>query len=237
MLHWWLIVSKGKLDNMPAWSYSSIKTFDQCPKKYYHLKVAKDVKDTAGPEADYGTQAHEAAEHYIKHGTPIPGKFKIMRSVVETLAKFPGEKHTELKLGVRKTATGYEPTTFFAKDVWWRGIVDLLITNGKTAHMVDYKTGKNAKYADMKQLDLMAGAVFVHYPEIQKIKSGLAFVVSDEFPKKTHTREHTDTYFSVFDNQLEQLENAMDSGMWNAKTSPLCGWCPVTTCEHYRPRR
>jgi predicted RecB family nuclease len=222
---------------MPAWSYSSIKTFDQCPKKYYHLKVAKDVKDTAGPEADYGTQAHEAAEHYIKHGTPIPGKFKIMRPVVETLAKFPGEKHTELKLGVRKTDAGYEPTTFFAKDVWWRGIVDLLITNGKTAHMVDYKTGKNAKYADMKQLDLMAGAVFVHYPEIQKVKSGLAYVVSNEFPKKTHTREHVDTYFSVFDKQLEQLEDATDSGMWNAKTSPLCGWCPVTSCEHYRPRR
>lgn len=222
---------------MPAWSYSSIKTFDQCPKKYYHLKVAKDVKDTAGPEADYGTQAHEAAEHYIKHGTPIPGKFKIMRPVVETLAKFPGEKHTELKLGVRKTDAGYEPCGFFDKDVWWRGIVDLLITNGKTAHVVDYKTGKNAKYADMKQLDLMAGAVFVHYPEITKVKSGLAFVVSNEFPKKTHTREHIDTYFSVFDNQLEQLEDAMDSGMWNAKTSPLCGWCPVIACEHYRPRR
>jgi hypothetical protein len=222
---------------MTAWSYSSIKTFDQCPKKYYHLKVAKDVKDTAGPEADYGTQAHEAAEHYIKHGTPIPGKFKIMRPVVETLAQFPGEKHTELKLGVRKTDTGYEPCGFFDKDVWWRGIVDLLITNGKTAHMVDYKTGKNAKYADMKQLDLMAGAVFVHYPEIQKVKSGLAYVVSNEFPKKTHTREHMDTYLSVFDNQLNQLEDAMDSGMWNAKTSPLCGWCPVTSCEHYRPRR
>jgi hypothetical protein len=222
---------------MPAWSYSSIKTFDQCPKKYYHLKVAKDVKDTAGPEADYGTQAHEAAEHYIKHGTPIPGKFKIMRPVVETLAKFPGDKHTELKLGVRKTDTGYEPTTFFAKDVWWRGIVDLLIVNGSTAHMVDYKTGKNAKYADMKQLDLMAGAIFVHFPEVMKIKSGLAFVVSNEFPKKTHTREHVDTYFSVFDKQLEQLEDATDSGMWNTKTSGLCSFCPVTSCEHYRPRR
>ena len=100
-----------------------------------------------------------------------------------------------------------------------------------------YKTGKNAKYADMKQLDLMAGAVFVHYPEITKVKSGLAFVVSNEFPKKTHTREHLDTYLSVFDNQLEQLEASMDNGVWNAKTSPLCGWCPVKSCEHWKPRR
>jgi len=222
---------------MTAWSYSSIKTFDQCPKKYFHLKVIKDVKDVPGEAADYGTAVHEAAELFIKDGTPIPEKFAYMRPIVEPLAAKQGVKHTELKLGVRKTDTGYEPCGFFDKDVWWRGIVDLLIVNGKTAHMVDYKTGKNAKYADMKQLDLMAGAVFVHYPEITKVKSGLAYVVSNEFPKKTHTREHLNTYLSVFNNQLEQLEDAMDNGMWNAKTSPLCGWCPVTSCEHYRPRR
>ena len=98
---------------MTAWSYSSIKTFDQCPKKYFHLKVIKDVKDDPGEAAIYGTDAHEAAEHYIKHGTPIPEKFSIMRPVVEVLAKVPGEKHTELKLGVRKTDTGYEPCGFF----------------------------------------------------------------------------------------------------------------------------
>lgn len=222
---------------MTAWSYSSIKTFDQCPKKYFHLKVIKDVKDVPGEAADYGTAVHEAAELFIKDGTPIPEKFAYMRPIVEPLAAKQGVKHTELKLGVRKTDTGYEPCGFFDKDVWWRGIVDLLIVNNHTAFMIDYKTGKSAKYADMKQLDLMAGAVFVHYPEITKVKSGLAYVVSNEFPKKTHTREHMDTYLSVFDNQLEQLEDAMDSGMWNAKTSPLCGWCPVTSCEHYRPRR
>jgi hypothetical protein len=220
-----------------AWSYSSIKTFDQCPKKYFHLKVAKDVKDTAGPEADYGTKAHSAAEDYIKHGTPIPDTFKVMRPVVEALAKFPGDKHAELRLSVAKTDAGYAPTTFFGKDVWWRGIVDLLIIDGEVAHMVDYKTGKNAKYADMKQLDLMAGAIFVHYPEVMKIKSGLAYVVSDEFPKKTHYRKHLDDYLSVFDPQIESLENAIDSGVWNAKTGPLCGWCPVVNCEHYKPPR
>ena len=222
---------------MVAWSYSSIKTFDQCPKKYFHLKVAKDYKDVQGPEAAYGDEAHKAAEHYIKHGTPIPNKYKVMRPVVETLAKFPGEKHAELRLGVAKTPVGFEPTTFFGKNVWWRGIVDLLIINGDTAHMIDYKTGKNAKYADMKQLDLMAGAVFVHYPEVMKIKSGLAYVVSNEFPKKTHKREGLYEYLGVFDPQLDRLEAAMDNGIWNAKTSPLCGWCPVHGCEHWKPRR
>ena len=222
---------------MTAWSYSSIKTFDQCPKKYFHLKIVKDVKDIPGEAADYGTAVHGAAELFIKDGTPIPEKFSYMRPIMEPLAAKKDTKHTELRLGVRKTDTGYEPTTFFAKDVWWRGIVDLLIVNGSTAYMIDYKTGKNAKYADMKQLDLMAAATFVHYPEVQKIKSALAFVVSNEFPKKVHVREKQDEYFSVFNDQLDQLESAMDNDIWNAKTSPLCGWCPVKSCEHYKPPR
>jgi RecB family exonuclease len=160
-----------------------------------------------------------------------------MRPVVEALSKFPGDKHTELKLGIKRTDNGFEPCGFFDKDVWYRGIVDLLIVKGKTAYLIDYKTGKNAKYADMKQLDLMAGAVFIHFPNVVRIKSGLAFVVSNEFPKKDHVREHLNQYLAVFDDQLDQLEAAMDNGIWNAKTSPLCGWCPVTTCEHWRPRR
>lgn len=222
---------------MTAWSYSSIKTFDQCPKKYFHLKVAKDVKDEGNEASIYGNDAHEAAEHYIKHGTPIPDKFKIMQPVVHKLAEFPGEKHTEMKLGVRKTAGGFEPCDFFAPDVWYRGIVDLLIIDGWNAHMIDYKTGKNAKYADMKQLDLMAGAVFTHFPEVMRIKSGLAYVVSNEFPKKVHVRTELSTYMNVFEHQLQQLEDALDSGVFNPKSTPLCGWCPVTSCEHWRPRR
>jgi RecB family exonuclease len=222
---------------MPSWSYSSIKTFDQCPKKYFHLKVVQDVKDEGNEASRYGNDAHAAAEAYIKDGTPIPDTYAVMRPVVEALSKFPGDKHTELRLGIKRTGNGFEPCGFFDKDVWYRGIVDLLIVKGKTAYLIDYKTGKNAKYADMKQLDLMAGAVFIHFPNVVRIKSGLAFVVSNEFPKKDHVREHLNQYLAVFDDQLDQLEAAMDNGIWNAKTSPLCGWCPVTSCEHWRPRR
>jgi hypothetical protein len=222
---------------MPAWSYSSIKTFEQCPKKYFHLKVAKDVKDDPGEAAEYGTAVHLAAEEYIRDGKPIPEKFSFMRSVLEPLAAKQGDKHCEMRLGVAKTDTGFEPCGFFDKNVWYRGIVDLLIVNGNKGWMVDYKTGKNAKYADMKQLDLMAAALFIKYPELDTIKSGLAYVVSNEFPKKTHKRKYLDRYMAVFDNQLDRLEAAMENGIWKPQSGPLCGWCPVTSCEHWKPRR
>lgn len=222
---------------MAAWSYSSIKTFEQCPKKYYHLKVAKDVKDEPGEAADYGTAVHLAAEEFIRDGKPIPEKFAFMRPILEKLAAKPGEKYCELKLGVAKMSWGYDPCGFFDKDVWYRGIVDLLILDGDRAWMVDYKTGKNAKYADMKQLDLMAGALFVKFPELQTINSGLLYVISNEFPRKTHTRDNMEEYLSVFGDSLDDLEAAMEHGVFNPKSGPLCGWCPVVNCAHWKPRR
>ena len=222
---------------MTAWSYSSIKTFEQCPKKYFHLKIAKDVKDEPGEAAEYGTAVHLAAEEYIRDGKPIPEKFSFMRPILEPLAAKKGKKHCEMRLGVAKTDAGFAPTSFFGKGVWYRGIVDLLILDGNKGWMVDYKTGKNAKYADMKQLDLMAGALFIKFPELETIKSALAYVVSKEFPKKTHTRDKLDEYMSVFDDQLYLLDAAMENGVFNAKSGPLCGWCPVTSCEHWKPRR
>ena len=222
---------------MVAWSYSSIKTFEQCPKKYFHLKVAKDVKDEPGEAADYGTAVHLAAEEYIRDGKPIPDKFAYIRPVVERLAALPGDKLAELKLGVRKANGSYEPCGFFDKDVWWRGIADLLIIDGHRAWCIDYKTGKSARYADTKQLDLLAGAVFTHFPEVTKIKSSLIFVVSGDLIPKQHVITERSQYLSVFDTQLDQLDAAMENGVWNPKSSPLCGWCPVQTCENWRPRR
>lgn len=221
---------------MEPWSYSWIKTFDQCPKKYFHLKVAKDIKDTGSEHIAYGNEVHSAAEQYVKQDIPIPAKFSYMNKVVDALKAIPGEKHCELKLGVEKTPEGYKPCDFFSKDVWYRGVVDLLIVNGKKGFIVDYKTGKNAKYADTKQLDLMAGATFVHYPELKSIKSALAYVVSNEFIKKNHVAEDKGRYLEVFAPELDRLNHAHDSGVWNPNSGPLCGWCPVTTCEHHRVR-
>lgn len=219
-----------------AWSYSSISTFKQCPKKYFHLKVAKDVTDPGSEAMVYGQDAHKAAELFVKAGTPIPEKFKVIEPVVESLKKIEGDKHCEVKLGLRKNDAGYEACGFFDKGVWWRGISDLLIINKDKAYSVDYKTGKSGKYADMKQLDLVAGAIFAHFPTVKKVKSALAFVISGEFLTKEHRADEQGLYLSVFDKELEQLDGAYLSGVWNPKPSGLCGWCPVTQCPHHKER-
>jgi CRISPR/Cas system-associated exonuclease Cas4 (RecB family) len=221
---------------MTTWSYSSLKTFEQCPKKYYHLRVVKDVKDEGSEATQYGQELHKAAEDYLKDNTPIPPKFAYIQQVVDAIKEIPGEKHCELKLGVKRTDTGYEPCGFFDKDVWWRGIGDVVVVQDDVAFSLDYKTSKNAKYADMKQLDILAAALFTHFPQIKKVKSALAFVVSNEFIHKEHFADMRDSYFATFEPELDRLTAAEESGVWNTNTGPLCKFCPVHHCEHNRKR-
>jgi hypothetical protein len=218
----------------PSWSYSSLKTFEQCPKKYYHIKVAKDIPYEDTEATRYGKEFHKAAEDFMRDGTPIPDKFKFAQDTLTALASIPGEKYCEIELGVKKTELGYEPCLFDDEEYWWHGIADLLVINGDKAFLLDYKTSKNAKYADVKQLDILAAAVFVHFPEVKRIKSALVFVVSGEFVKKDHEAAWCDAYFNLFTPELDRLAGAFESGVWNAVTSPLCKFCPVKQCEHNR---
>lgn len=216
-----------------VWSFSSLKTFQQCPKKYYHLKVAKDVVDTPHEAALYGSDVHRAAEHHIRDGVPIPKKYGYMQPILDNLKQIPGDKHCEIELGLTQSL---EPCAFRAPEVWWHGIVDLLIVDKPSgvAHMVDYKTSKSARYADTKQLDLMAVGVFAHFPEVERVKSALLFVVSNEFVKKEHKREAKADYIAPIKVDVDRLNKALDTNVWNPVTGPLCRFCPVKKCEHNR---
>lgn len=221
---------------MPSWSYSSLKVFQQCPKKYYHLRIVKDVQQGDTEATIYGKEVHKAAEDYMRDGTPIPEKFAYMRPILERLERIQGDRYCEFEMGLKQVQGEYVPCDFKDPGYWWRGIADLLIVNGDLAYMIDYKTSKSAKYADLKQLDAMAACIFRMFPKVKRIKSALLFVVSGEFVHKEHFCDID--YLKGFQFDLERLEVAIQSGVWNAVSGPLCGWCPVTSCVHYRePRR
>lgn len=221
---------------MTAWSYSSITLYEQCPKKYYHLRVAKDIKEPESEAMNYGKDLHLAAEEYIRDGKPLPAKYAYIQEMLDKLKALPGEKLCENKLAV-KIVDGCKlaPCDFFDKNVWYRGIADLIILDreNKEARIIDYKTGKSAKYADTKQLKLLAATVFTHYPEITVIKAGLLFVVSKEFIKEEYTTHHRLAYFEHFKPLVNQLESSISNNVWNPKRNFTCRkWCPVTTCPH-----
>jgi hypothetical protein len=220
---------------MTAWSYSSITLFDQCPKKYYHLRVVKDIKEPESEAMNYGKDLHLAAEEHIRDGKPLPAKYAYIQEMLDKLKALPGEKLCENKLAVKIVDGKLTPCDFFDKNVWYRGIADLIILDreNQEARIIDYKTGKSAKYADTKQLKLLAATVFTHYPEIKVIKGGLLFVVSKEFIKESYDANFRLAYFEHFKPLVNQLESSISNNVWNPKRNFTCRkWCPVTTCPH-----
>jgi ATP-dependent exoDNAse (exonuclease V) beta subunit len=213
---------------MPAWSYSAIKVFETCPRKYHAEKVAKLYPFTETEATRFGVDVHKAAEEYIRDGKPMPPNYDKFKPALDALANIPGEKHCEIEFALTEDLT---PTGFKADNVWVRGIADLLILNGDTAYVVDYKTG-SAKYPDKKQLELMALMTFKHYPDVVRVKAALVFLVHDVVIKAQYNREDEAKLWGGWQEKAMLLGMAFGNNNWPPKPNGLCRkWCPVEHCE------
>jgi ATP-dependent exoDNAse (exonuclease V) beta subunit len=129
---------------MVQWSYSSLKEFVNCPKQYYEIKVAKSVTKKVTVQMLYGTEVHKAIEDYVREGKPLAKHYSHFQPVLDELLNIPGTRYPEYQMALKPDRGKCE---FDAEDRWVRGIVDLLIVDGKDAFIIDYKTGSN-KYPD-----------------------------------------------------------------------------------------
>lgn len=214
------------------WSFSRIKAFEQCPKQFYHEKVLKQYPFIQTDAMIYGNQFHKACEDYIGKGEPLPERFMYIKDALDKLNQREGVKICEQRLGV---TANLEPCTFGARNVWFRGIVDLAILDEDSGigWIVDYKTGKSAKYADKGQLELMALAIFAHYPKITSIRAGLLFVVANKLVKETYEVADRANLWEKWSSNYATMEKAFEADVWNPRPSGLCKrHCPVTECAH-----
>lgn len=217
-----------------TWSHSSLKDYEGCPRRYHEVKVLKNYPFKDTDATIYGKELHTAAELYIKEDTPLPPQFAFLQETLDALIAKPGRKLCEHQMGVTKDL---KPCGFMDKDVWVRGIADLLIIDDEnlTAKVVDYKSGNN-KYPDREQLKLMALMVFTHFPHIRRVSGALLFVVKEDIAKASFMVGEAEEYWWDYRERVARIEQAHETGVWNPKPTPLCGWCPVTTCEHNRKR-
>jgi PD-(D/E)XK nuclease superfamily len=219
-----------------TWSYSNLSLYQQCPKKYYHLRVAKDIKEAPSEALSFGNEIHKIAQEYIDSDRPIPEKYvEVLQAPLDKLKSMKGQKLCENKLGL---TADLKPCGFFDKQVWWRGIADLIILQDDMAFTVDYKTGKSSKYADLKQLEVLSLAIFKHFPHVKKVKAGLMFLFAEDFVKADYHSDQQDELWSPWFLEVGLLEDSVNSGVWNAKPNFTCrGYCPVTSCAHNQGER
>jgi len=214
------------------WSYSSLKDYLNCPKQYYHLKVAKDYIKKPTEQMFYGNAVHKAAEDYVRDGTPLAKNYEQFKTALDALLTIEGTRYPEYKMALDWDRN---PCDFDDDKRWVRGIVDLLIVDGEFAYIVDYKTGNN-KYPDPKQLKLMALMTYAHFPTVDKIKAGLLFITRNSFVQEAYVRNDIGKLWSEFTPSLERLKLAYENSIWPPTPNGLCGWCPVSSCKFYREK-
>lgn len=217
---------------MIKWSYSGLKDYVNCPRQYYEVKVAKNFVKRPTEQMLYGNAVHSALEHYVKDGKPLKKNYEWYQPMLDALLDIDGERLPEYRMAID---TNLEPCSFGAANYWVRGIVDLLIINGNTAHIVDYKTG-SAKYPDIKQLKLMSLLTYAHYPQVDRIKAGLLFVAHNTFVDEEYSRDQSEALWKDFLPDLERLKLSHEQNKWPENPTPLCGWCPVNTCQFNNER-
>lgn len=214
-----------------AHSYSGIKDFEGCPRRYHQVRILKRFKSENTEATLYGTAVHKAFEEYIRDGKPLPDQFRMFEAFVAPLKNVKGAIFCEQKMGIR---ADFAPCDFFDTDVWFRGVPDFLAVGKKKAWLADYKTGKSARFADPDQLELMSAMVMAHHPEIEKVSGVLIFVVAQKVVMSEFARKDLPTIWSKWAGRASMIESAVEHGAWGAKPSPLCRFCPVAqeACEH-----
>jgi hypothetical protein len=220
---------------LPIGTYTLYNNFENCPFKAYNIYVLKNVPRVETPEMKWGNDVHSGLEHRIKDGTPLPETMQAAEPIAATLHRLKDRHpvYVEQKLGL--TVDG-KPTDFWSDNCWFRGKIDVVVHSVElaAAWVLDWKTGNQRE----EPFELETGALLVksHHPDIENI-------VGEYFWLKTgqngirYTLNQADKTFGKLQALRSEMETYAMLEAWPKHKNPLCGWCPVMSCEHNTSHR
>lgn len=221
-----------------AWSWTALEGFENCPKQYYETRVLKDKYPfIETDEMRWGKVVHKQFENHVLYRSPLTADLAMHQQFLDAFLGQPGTAQAEQRIALD---TNFRPCAYFDKsvEVWWRGQVDASkrdLARGYS-HLVDWKTGKVKNNYD--QLKLFAIHEFIAHPEINTVKIEYYWTQIKGSNGETYTRDQLPELIRYFVPRLHRFADAFLEGVFNPKQSGLCaGWCPVTDCEYWRPKR
>ena len=215
---------------MLTWSHSRLKTFELCPAQY-EGKYIQRIKEEEGEAARWGTRVHEDLEKAIKDNTPLPEATKPFAWVLElgkSAAALGATVHTEYKMGLTEQL---QPCGMMDRNVWLRGIADLVLLGSSIASVWDYKTGKQRN--DNTQLQIMAGMVFAHN-DVERVEARYLWLQEKKQSGVSYNKSELPKLWENLLFRVRRMERAHETGTFQPQPSWACKYCPVTACMFNR---
>ena len=211
---------------VPAWSFSRLKDFEQCPYKAYLRYSEKRPVDMDMTAADRGTMIHTACELFVKGEGDFITEMKKFRSYFEDLkAQFAvGGVHLEEDWGFN---IDWIPTGWFDENVWCRMKLDNFIEKTEVSGVAtDYKSGKKFgnEVSHSQQGQLYAIGSFMRYSNLQVVDVELVYIDQGLVTKKTYTREKAMKFLPMWNTRAKRMTEAEDFPPKPTKVT--CMWCP-----------
>lgn len=213
-----------------AHSYTSITSFETCPRRHYILRVTKEVFEPPSDALTWGNTVHKALELRLRDKTELPQGMVSYEPYAQKLEAKSGELMVEEEIALTRNM---ERVGWWDRKAWLRGKLDIAIVNGKKAGIFDWKTGN--RKPDNDQLKLFAGIAFTAFPEVEEVTTGFIWLKDAKFDKQVFTRDQNPEIWMDFSTRIARVERAHETGKWPAKPSGLCrNWCPVgrSRCEY-----
>jgi CRISPR/Cas system-associated exonuclease Cas4 (RecB family) len=218
--------------NVPfAWSYSALKNYETCPKRYYHLNVAKDIKEPQTQQLLDGNNLHHAFDRYLMVSEKLPIEFMMHKPLLDKIKKAPGNLVAEQRLALTNT---FQPAAYFAPNVWLRVVIDCVVTDEERtkATIFDWKTGKPSE--DLTQMQLCAATMFAFLPTVVRIKVALVFVAHNKVEPAEFVRDDLAEIWGEILPRVKAVQRARDTQEYPPTPSGLCKrYCPVVSCPYH----
>jgi len=224
----------------PAWSFSSIEQYRNCPKQYQEVRILKNWREEETEERRWGNRVHDALKECLQKGTPLPSGMEVWQGIADQFKKVKGKLLAEQELALDEN---WKPCPWFkdrhdpnAQDPWVRVILDAAWIDGTVGKCIDWKTGKPKRGSD--QLALFALVMFAYYPQLTEVRTGFVWLKNGTVTWEKFKREDVPKMWALYATDIQRLENAHQSGVFPVKTSGLCNnHCPVVTCQFNGKRR
>lgn len=227
-----------QLGPIKAWSFSSLKTFEECQYRIY-LKGVLKIKEEDSVAAARGSRIHDLAEEFVRgHIDEMPkeiikfkGKFlKLRERFHSQTPEFPVTLEENWGFTSQWTPTGW-----VSDDTWCRQKLDAYTQESTTgAVIIDYKTGRkfgNELKHGEQGLHYAIGA-FMRNPQLDFIRTEFWYLDKGEELVKNYTRNRA----------LMHLPKIHQRGIIMTTTTEFhpnpskfnCRWCSYATngaCE------